>query len=212
MANNTPRLYLRTPILDEAETFLPALQSALAAGDVASLLLRLRDPDSATAEQIIRAVAAPAQSRNVAAIVEGAVDLVAGAGVDGAHVAGAGSALEDAIKRLAPNYIVGAGGLETRDEAMRAGELSADYVLFGDAARDESESAFDHLLERVRWWAELFTTPCVALAATLDEVAPLAAAGADFIMLGDFVWSDSRGPAAAVADALGRLAVGETSR
>ena len=48
--------------------------------------------------------------------------------------------------------------------------------------------------------------PCVGFAASLDEVAPLAAAGADFIAVGDFIWSDPRGAAAALAEAQARLA------
>ena len=63
------------------------------------------------------------------------------------------------------------------------------------------------LLDRVAWWAEIFYTPCVAFARSLEEVGPLVAAGADFVMLGDCVWSDPRGPAAAVADA--RRAIAE---
>jgi thiamine-phosphate pyrophosphorylase len=202
MADENPRLFLATPILDEAGAFLPMLGEALSAGDAASLLLRLRVSDPAKAEQIVRAVAAPTQARGVALIVEGSPELVLRAGADGAHVEGRGPALADAVKRLSPGHMVGAGALTTRDDAMRAGEAGAEYLLFGDAGDAGKTPSFDHLLERVRWCAELFNTPCVALAATLDQVAPLADAGADFIMLGDCVWSDPRGPRAAVADAL----------
>ena len=61
------------------------------------------------------------------------------------------------------------------------------------------------------WWAEVFEIPCVGFAASLDEVEPLAAAGADFIALGDCVFGDGRGAAAAVADAARRLAIAETA-
>src|SRR5215475_8534142 len=36
------------------------------------------------------------------------------------------------IKALKPQRIVGAGGLQSRDDAMTAGEAGADYVLFGE--------------------------------------------------------------------------------
>ena len=51
--------------------------------------------------------------------------------------------------------------------------------------------------------------PCVAYAATLDEVGLLAAAGADFVAIGGGIWDDPRGPAAAVADAAAKLALPE---
>jgi len=53
--------------------------------------------------------------------------------------------------------------------------------------------------------------PCVGYAASLDEVEPLAAAGADFVAVGECVFGDARGCAAAVADAARRLAVVETT-
>ena len=60
------------------------------------------------------------------------------------------------------------------------------------------------------WWAEVFEIPCVGFAASLDEVEPLAAAGAEFVAVGDCVFADARGVAAAVRDAMARLAVAET--
>jgi len=202
MTRILPRLYLATPEIDDAAAFLPTLEQALRGGHVASLLLRFRARDESDAKKLIRAVAAPVQDAGVALIVDAAPELALRAGADGAHVHGAGEALKSAIEKLAPKYIVGAGALETRDDAMSAGEFGADYVLFGD----EEAPAFEALCERVAWWAEIFNTPCVAVARALEEVAPLALAHADFVMLGDCVWSDPRGPAAAVEDAAAHLA------
>lgn len=198
MSEDAPRLYLATPPLAEARDFLPALTSALSAGEVASLLIRLAGDDPRRNEDIVRALAPLAQEKGVAVLVDGSVTVALRARADGAHVSGSGDELADAVKKLSPRYIVGAGGLALRDDAMRAGELGADYVLFED---DDGEA----LAERVSWWTELFNTPCVARAASLADVAPLAQAGADFVMLDDAVWTDSRGPAAAVADALKHL-------
>ncbi len=204
MSDPSPGLYLVTPVLTEAESFLPALREALASAAIASLLLRLGPLEDAQAALLVRAVAEPAQAKGVALLIDGSPALALEAGADGAHVGGVGAPLKDAIKRLSPRYIVGAGALATRDEAMTAGESGADYVLFGDDAAPLEPGA---LLERVAWWAEIFFTPCVAFARSLEQVGPLLAAGADFVMLGDCVWSDPRGPAAAVADA--RRAIAE---
>jgi len=88
---------------------------------------------------------------------------------------------------------------------MVAAEAGADYVMFGDAGPHERRPAFESVLDRVEWWAEVFEAPCVAIAATLGEIAPLARAGADFIALSEAVFDDPRGPAAAIADAAVRL-------
>jgi thiamine-phosphate pyrophosphorylase len=192
------RLYLATPPLTDAAGFASALNEALTAGDIASLLIRFAGGDERANEAIVRALAPTAQEKDVAVLVATAPNVALRAGADGAHVSGCGEALTDAIKKLSPRYIVGAGDLETRDDAMRAGEAGADYVMFSDLDREA-------LIERVAWWAELFNTPCVAVANTLADVAPLAEAGADFVLLDDAVWSDARGPAAAVAEAQARL-------
>lgn len=199
MSDAAPRLYLATPPLVAAREFLPALEQALSAGDVASLLIRFAGEDPRKNEEIVRVLAQPAQEKGVAVIVEGAPSLALRAKADGAHIAGCGEALTEAVTKLSPKYIVGAGDLALRDDAMRAGEAGADYVLFEGDDREALE-------ERAGWWAELFNTPCVVRAAALADVAPLAAAGADFVLLDDAVWADPRGPAAAVSDALASLA------
>ncbi len=198
MSDPSPGLYLVTPALTEAEPFLPALREALANAEVVSLLLRLGPLDGAAAARLVRDIAESTQTTGAALVVAGPPELVLEADADGAHIEGGGAELKAAVKRLSPDHIVGAGALATRDEAMTAGESGADYVLFGD---DAAPLAAPALLERVAWWAEIFNTPCVAFARSLEQVGPLVAAGADFVMLGDCVWSDPRGPAAAVADA-----------
>jgi thiamine-phosphate pyrophosphorylase len=54
-------------------------------------------------------------------------------------------------------------------------------------------------MERVGWAAELFELPCVGFASEMNEIAPLVAAGADFIAV-DFIWNEPRGAATAVAE------------
>jgi thiamine-phosphate pyrophosphorylase len=208
MLDENPRLYLVTPILNDPRGFMPALEKALDAGDIACVLLRHGAKEGPDAEALARLVAKPVQARGVALIIEGSPDTALRAGADGLHVNGYGEPLLAAIKRLSPGHIVGCGALVDRDEAMRAGEAGADYLLFGDFEERRGALSFSALLERTSWWAEIFNTPCVAFANTLEEVGPLKRAGADFIMLGDCVWSHPGGSAAAVRAAL--TIIGET--
>ncbi len=203
-SQNFPGICLVTPVLDEAASFLPSLRQALAAGGVASVLLRHADIDANAIQNLVKELAKPVQETGAAFVVAGDPRLALEAGADGAHVGGVGRELTAALKLLAPDHIVGAGGLPTRHDAMVAGESGAEYVLFGDwDAPLEGEA----LIERVQWWTEIFNAPCVALAKSLSEARPLAEAGADFIMLGECVWSHPLGPAEAVREA--RRAVGE---
>jgi thiamine-phosphate pyrophosphorylase len=110
-----------------------------------------------------------------------------------------------ALSLLKPERIAGAGGLRSRHDAMLAGEAGADYVMFGEPDRNGRRPRFEELQEHLTWWAELFEIPCVAYAAGKDEIAPLSRTGADFIALGDWIWSAPEGAAEAIAAAAASL-------
>jgi thiamine-phosphate pyrophosphorylase len=109
--------------------------------------------------------------------------------------------MEDALPSLKPDRITGVGGLATRHDSMTAGEAGADYVLFGEPDALGQRPSSDAIVERLQWWAELFEPPCVGFAASSEEAYAFAAAGADFVLLGDHIWTDPRGPAVALAEA-----------
>jgi thiamine-phosphate pyrophosphorylase len=109
--------------------------------------------------------------------------------------------MQEALPTLKPDRIAGVGGLATRHDSMAAGEAGADYVLFGEPDERGQRPSADAIAERLQWWAELFEPPCVGFAATAAEAKEFAAHGADFVLAGDFIWADPRGPAAALMDA-----------
>jgi thiamine-phosphate pyrophosphorylase len=184
-----PRLYLISPRLADTSAFAAPLAAALDAADVAALLLRLADADEGTLIKRVKSIAAPVQERGVALLLDGRPDLVARARADGAHATGS-AAFAEAIEQLKPDWIVGAGGLVTRHDAMLAAEQGADYVMFGEPDANGARPGFAAIEERVSWWAEVFEAPCVGYAAAAAEVKPLAAAGADFVALGDWLWAE----------------------
>jgi thiamine-phosphate pyrophosphorylase len=133
-------------------------------------------------------------------LLDGHVEMVARAGADGAHLTGI-EAMEDALPSLKPDRIAGVGGLATRHDSMAAGELGVDYVLFGEPDTKGKRPSVEAIAERLQWWAELFEPPCVGFAASREEAYEFAAAGADFVLVGDFIWADPRGAAAALMEA-----------
>jgi thiamine-phosphate pyrophosphorylase len=205
-----PRLYLITPAVDDAPTFALTLQPALAAGDVAAVLLRLADGDERTQINRIKALGPLVQEHGAALLVDGHSELVARSGADGAHLTGI-DAITAALGKLKPDWIVGAGGLAIRHDAMSAAEGGVDYVMFGEPDEHNERPSFEAILERVSWWAEVFEAPCVAYAGAIGEVAPLVEAGADFIALGAWIWSDPANIAATIATATPHLRLPESA-
>jgi thiamine-phosphate pyrophosphorylase len=203
-----PRLYLATPLLDDPAPLAADLPALLQLQDVAALLLRLKASDPRSLTTRAKAFAPAVQKAGVALLLDGEPELVARSGADGAHLHGI-KALQDYIAALQPDRIAGVGGLRTRHDAMLAGEAGADYVLFGEPDGDDGpRPAPETIAERLQWWVELFEPPCVGYALSFEEAEAFAAAGADFVLVGEIIWNDPRGPAAALAEAAAAIARG----
>jgi thiamine-phosphate pyrophosphorylase len=191
-----PRLYLVTPPVSDPEAVANDLADALNAADIAAVLLRLADGDETAQLARIKALRILIQSNGAALLLDGRADLAVRAETDGAHLTGT-DAFKAAAPSLKPARIAGCGGLVSRHDAMLAGEAGADYVMFGEPDAGGRTPSFDAVLERVAWWAETLTIPCVAYAASLEEAEALVGAGADFIAVGENIWRDKRAVATA---------------
>lgn len=193
------RLYLVTPQSFDPIIFADRLATALDAGDVAAVQLRLKDVDDDTWRRAIDSLRPVVQSRGVAFLINDRPDLAVAHGCDGAHV---GQTDTPAViaRSLLPGLIMGVTCHNSRDLAMEAGEVGADYVAFGafypSPSKDEPIHADVDILE---WWSELMELPSVAIGGiTPANCAPLVRAGADFLAVISAVWSHPDGPAAGV--------------
>ena len=120
-----PRLYLVTPRDPVGLAHLMA--QALAAADVAAILLRL--PDAGQEQQInhVRALAPAVQGQGVALLLDGHPHLAASAGADGAHLDGV-DALKCALAQLKPERIAGCGYLSQDDPRVHFGLGAASKI------------------------------------------------------------------------------------
>ena len=195
-----PRLYLATPVVDDPSP-LTGKPAGLARGaDVAAVLLRLKPTDQRTMISRVKALAPAVQDGGAALLLDGHVELVARAGADGAHLTGIRS------------HGRCAADLEARPHHRRRRPRRPGTIRWPRAkpARIMCCSAspmptgqrpsIEAIAERLQWWAELFEPPCVGFAASREEAYEFAAAGADFVLVGDFIWADPRGAAAALVE------------
>lgn len=217
MSDQSCRLYLITPPRFEPKAFADTLKTALDAGDVACLQLRLKGENEAPpeADAIRRAteVLMPlAQARDVAFLINDRPDLAAELGADGTHIGQTDMAYAEARKLLGPDRIIGVTCHASRHLAMEAGEAGADYVAFGAFYKTDTKEPISRAEPDIlTWWSELFELPCVAIGGiTPENAAPLVRAGADFLAVSSGVWSHGEGPAAAVR-ALNRIMLEEST-
>ena len=193
------RLYLLTPAVLEPTAFAADLAAALDAGGVDAVQLRLKhagDDEILRAIDLLRPVA---QSRDVAFILNDRPDLAVRSGCDGAHV-GADDMDVAHARALLGDLQLGVSCYDSRDAAMVAGELGADYVAYGAFfASPTKETAVRADPELLRWWSEMMELPVVAIGGiTAANCGPLVAAGADFLAVVSAVWNHPEGPAAGV--------------
>jgi thiamine-phosphate pyrophosphorylase len=202
---HVPRLYVFAPAASHPAGELTEVLRAVAA---AAVLVRLGETDERAMVEEVKRIAPPVQDAGAALLLDGRPELAARTGADGAHLSGP-DALKAALPLLKPARIAGAGGLHSRHDAMVAGDAGADYVMFGEPDASGHCPSPGAVIDRVAWWAELFEIPCVAYAARLDDIGPLATAGADFIAVGEALFDDPRGVRIAAADAAARLKIME---
>jgi len=199
-----PRLFLITPPLIDGAAFGPALGAALAGGRIDCLLIKTAATDERQLKRIVQDLAPMAVEAGAAILIDAPEDLRVAAriGADGVHLSYQRNRLKSAIEAMKPDRIVGVSGLKLRDDAMQAGEMDVDYVMFGEPYPDGMLPPFPAVLERVSWWAEIFATPCVAYAPRLEDIRLLSEAKAEFIALEAAIWHAAEGPEQSVAAAL----------
>lgn len=171
------------------------LTAVLEAGDVACMLLLATGLDQSTLHKAIARLRPPAQERGVAFLLQDQAALAAETGCDGVHLSDP-KGYKQARRLLGEDATIGVGCGASRHAAMEAAEVGADYIAFG-APEPEPASADPELLA---WWQAVMTPPCVAFgAASPEDCAALAAAGADFVALESAVWSHPEGAPAGLS-------------
>ncbi len=196
------RLYLITPpILSDVVSFAAELATALDAGDVACVQLRLKEVDDDTLRQAIDMLRPVVQSRAVAFLLNDRPDVAAQSGCDGVHIGQNDTPYAQARRLVGAGAIVGVTCHDSRHLAMVAAEQGADYIAFGAFFPTPTKSLLTHApLALIEWWAEMMTVPCITVGGiTTENCIPVAEAGADFIAVSAGVWAHPAGPAAAVA-------------
>ena len=193
---DAPQIYLVTPPEIDA-AFPDRLARVLDAHPVACLRLA---PATRDASRITRAAdlcREVAHRFDVPLVVADQPDLVAPLGLDGVHLSDP-RPLGKLRRAWGPDPIIGAHCGASRHDGMVAGEAGADYVCFGPAgAASGPGPRAEHDL--FAWWSEMIELPVVAEggldAAAVEALAPVA----DFLALGEEVWS-ADDPAARLAE------------
>lgn len=202
------RLYLITPPVFEPSAFADTLASALDAGDVSCVQLRLKDVAADDIRRRAEALMPVCHARDVAFLINDYPDIAAELGADGVHIGADDTSYDDARQIVGPDAIVGVSCYDSRHDAMAAAEAGADYIAFGAFFPTTTKIArATPAPDILAWWSEYMVVPSVAIGGiTPENCGPLVAAGADFLAVINAVWQHESGPGEAVRAFNGAIA------
>ena len=142
-----------------------------------------------------------AHEANIPLLLEDDISTVTGLGADGVHIAADEDVYAEARRVLGDDAIIGVDCGQSRHAGLAFAELGANYIAFSGQTAAQGDETTESYEELIVWWAETVTVPCVAWNMDSMEMAQRAGeAGADFVALGDLLWSHPNGPAAAASD------------
>lgn len=201
------RLCLVTPPAYDAEQFAPRLADALAGADVASLIITASSNDISTLQRAASLLVPIAAARGVAAVIHNDTRIAARTGADGVHVDTGVADLAAALDTFRKKKIVGAGNIGSRHDAMELAEAEPDYLFFGRLDGDTDDAIFPKALDLAAWWSSVTVIPAIVMGGrALASVEEAARNEIEFVALSSAIWTDARGPSAAVAEVAERLA------
>ena len=184
-----PQITLVTPPEVELASFRPRLAACLDAVPVACLRLALAGHDEDRIARTADALREEAHARDVAVVLDRHVMLAQRLGLDGVHLTDGARSVRKVRKELGADAIVGAHCGTSRHDGMTAGELGADYVMFGPAGASGLGAGERATRDLFAWWSEMIEVPVVAEGALDPQVIAELAPVTDFFAIGEEIWT-----------------------
>jgi thiamine-phosphate pyrophosphorylase len=202
----TAKLYLIAPASPALGAFPDTLAALLDGFEVACVRMGAAGADEDALSRMADALRPVCHARDVPLVLVDHFRLARRLGLDGVHLSDGARQLRAARKELPRDAIIGAYAHASRHEGLTAGEIGADYVSFGPMTPSSLGDGALAPGELFQWWSEMIEIPVVAEGGLTPEIASDLARAADFLALGDELWSNARDPASALADFAERLA------
>lgn len=194
---NRCRVVLIAPLDEPLASFEPRLRAAIQGGDVASLIIPVRDGGEAAFQAFAEAVVPIVQAAGIAALIADDTRIAGRVGADRrASRSGQGRAAGSHRPPAGKDQGSGAGGAKTREDALELGETRPDYIFFGKFGFDMKAEPHHRNLSLGAWWAEMIQIPCIVMAGSdIASVEAVAAMGAEFVALSSAVFGRAWIPA-----------------
>ncbi len=183
-----PRLYLIAPA--RLEPGDPDRVAALLDGfDIACVRLALAAASEDAVARAADALRPVCHARDVPLVVADHHRLVTRLGLDGVHLGDGARQVRAVRQALGADAIVGAFAHASRHDGMTAAEVGADYVSFGPVGATALGDGVTADAELFAWWSEMIEVPVVAEGGLTPALAATLARAADFLAVGEEIWT-----------------------
>lgn len=150
-----------------------------------------------SAEKVLRLV----QFSQAPILFENDVSAASDLGASGVHILAHEEKYTKCRQILGDDAIIGVECGLSRHDGLTFGEMGADYIAFRESIDNPPCWNGMELKDLITWWSETVTVPCIAWdISNAQSARKYAKAGADFVAMGEPVWSHAKGPASATAE------------
>lgn len=159
----TFRFLLITDRLNCPGNFLEKTREAVASG-IGALQLREKDLSGASCMEYALEIIRTTEHHGIPLIINDRVDVAVLSGAQGVHLPSASFPTEVVRKRLGESYLIGRSTHHIED-ALKAGDSGADYVIFGPVYETPSKARFGPPvgIEKLRELCQKSTAPVFAI-------------------------------------------------
>jgi thiamine-phosphate pyrophosphorylase len=192
------QLYIVTPPILSLDVFGEVLAELLDTAEVACVRLALATRSEEELTRAADGLRTVCHARDVPLVVAEHFRLAQRLGLDGVHLGDGPRQVRAAREALGANAIVGAYARASRHDGMTAAEIGADYVSFGPVSQTNLGDGGAAPFDLFEWWSEMIEAPVVAEGGFTPDLAAEIAGVADFLALGEELWSHPEGPKAAL--------------
>lgn len=189
------QIYLISPPKIELKPFAQELEQLLKTGLVPTFQLRLKDYEESEVKNIAQEIKKICDDNNCLFLLNDFLNIALEIGASGVHLGADDGSIKEARNIAPENFVIGASCYDSKDLAMKAGGDGADYLSFGAFFETKTKiSRGKPTLDLIRWCHELIDLPIVTIGGINDHnCKSLADAGADFISVISYIWSNKDG-------------------
>jgi len=187
-------IYLISPNKIKKSNFYKSLNQILKTKKVAYFQLRLKKTSISNLIKISKKIKKITKKNNVKFLINDNPFVAKAIDSDGCHLGQKDMDFEISRKILGKKKIIGVTCHNSKNLALKAKRLGANYVAFGSFFKSQTKkTAFKANLEILRWAKKKINMPTVAIGGINSfNCKKILSNGADFIACSSYVWNNKK--------------------